>query len=363
MKRILKNLQKTALIRLSFLKASLAVPVGVFLVGVMVFPQPLLAKAFSLFTDLFAAEKSSYRTTSVQIRNSQNMSILSAEMSPEPGFPRGGGDITVVSGNTLVAESGPLGTMGNIEDFPLYQRISLYTVREGDTLAQIARMYGVSVNTIVWANNLSGKSIQLGQTLTILPISGIAYTAKKGDSLKSIAKKYKTDVSELALFNDLNENDIIAEGVVVTIPEGETVVVPSAADKVPEKNFKAFAAHDTNGPEFPGYYMRPAVGVKTQGLHGFNGIDIGAPIGTPIYAAAAGDVIISRNSGWNGGYGNYVVINHPNGTQTLYGHMKETIMSVGDQVYRGQIIGYVGNTGRSTGPHLHFEVRGARNPF
>ena len=344
------------------MKASLALPIGVFLVGIAVFPQPLLAKAFSIFTDLFAAEKTSYRSV-LQVRNSQNMALLSSDMSPDPSFARGGGDITIVNGNALVAESGPLGTMGNIDDFPLYQRISLYTVRDGDTLAQIAKMYGVSVNTLVWANNLSGKSIQLGQTLTILPISGIAHTAKKGDTLKSIAKKYKTDVSELALFNDLNETDSISEGFIVTIPEGETVVVPSAAGKIPEKTFKTTLAHDTNGPDFPGYYMRPTNGIKTQGLHGYNSIDIGSPSGTPIFASAAGNVIISRNSGWNGGYGNYVVVNHSNGTQTLYGHMKETIVAVGDQVYQGQIIGYVGNTGRSTGPHLHFEIRGARNPF
>ncbi len=362
MKRIFKNLQKTALIRLFSTKASLALPIGVFLVGLAIFPQPLLAKALSIFTDLFAAEKPAPRILS-QVRNSQNMLLLTADVSPDPTFARGGGDIAIVGGNALVAESGPLGTMGNIDDFPLYQRISLYTVRDGDTLAQIAKMYGVSVNTIVWSNNLSGKSIQLGQTLTILPISGIAHTAKKGDTLKSIAKKYKTDAFELALFNDLNEDDMIADGVIITIPEGETVVVPSAAGKIPEKTFKTTVAHDTNGPEFPGYYVRPTSGIKTQGLHGYNGIDIGSPSGTPIYAAAAGDVIISRNSGWNGGYGNYVVISHSNGTQTLYGHMKEVIVAVGDQVYQGQIIGYVGNTGRSTGPHLHFEIRGARNPF
>ncbi|MEI6345656.1 MAG: M23 family metallopeptidase [bacterium] len=284
-------------------------------------------------------------------------------MSPEPGFARGGGDITVVSGNTLVAESGPLGTMGNIDDFPLYQRISLYTVREGDTLTQIAKMYGISVNTIVWANSLSGKSIQLGQTLTILPISGIAHTAGKGDTLKSIAKKYKTDVAELALFNDLSEDSVITEGVVVTIPEGETVVVPAAVGKTPAKATKPNGAHDTNGPEYPGYYLRPTNGIKTQGLHGYNGIDIGSSIGTPIRASAAGDVIISRNSGWNGGYGNYVVISHSNGTQTLYAHMKQTVVSVGERISQGDIIGSVGSTGNSTGPHIHFEIRGAHNPF
>jgi murein DD-endopeptidase MepM/ murein hydrolase activator NlpD len=82
-----------------------------------------------------------------------------------------------------------------------------------------------------------------------------------------------------------------------------------------------------------------------------------------LYAAAGGTVIISKNSGWNGGYGNYVVIQHPNKTQTVYGHMTTTVVSVGQAVTKGQLIGYSGNTGKSTGPHLHFEIRGAKNPF
>ncbi len=341
-------------------KISIAVSAAVFLVSALAFPHAVQAAVHSLFTNLFAAEKPEYEAV-IPTRNSQNMALLTADISPDPDFARGGGDITIVAGNALMPESGPLGTMGNIDDFPLYQRISLYTVHEGDTLTQIAKMYGVSVNTIVWANNLSGKSIQLGQTLTILPISGIAHIASKGDTLKSIAKKYKTDVAELALFNDLNEDSVIAEGAVITIPEGETVVVPSAAPKTSHKTSQI--AHDTKGPEYPGYYIRPTNGIKTQGLHGYNGIDIGSPVGTPIHASADGDIIISRNSGWNGGYGNYVVISHSNGTQTLYAHMKQAVVSVGERVSQGDIIGYVGSTGNSTGPHLHFEIRGARNPF
>ena len=103
--------------------------------------------------------------------------------------------------------------------------------------------------------------------------------------------------------------------------------------------------------------------VKTQGLHGYNGIDLAAPTGTPVLASASGDVIVSRGYGWNGGYGNYIVIKHPNGTQTLYAHLNEVIVSSSWHVVQGQIIGYVGATGKSTGPHLHFEVRGAKNPF
>jgi murein DD-endopeptidase MepM/ murein hydrolase activator NlpD len=110
--------------------------------------------------------------------------------------------------------------------------------------------------------------------------------------------------------------------------------------------------------------MRPIVGGrKTQGLHGHNGIDLGAYYGAPILASAEGDVIISATSGYNGGYGRYIVISHTNGTQTLYGHLSANIVSAGDHVTQGQVIGAMGSSGKSTGTHLHFEVRGAKNPF
>jgi murein DD-endopeptidase MepM/ murein hydrolase activator NlpD len=98
-------------------------------------------------------------------------------------------------------------------------------------------------------------------------------------------------------------------------------------------------------------------------LHGYNGVDIAAPVGTSIFAAAEGTVIVAASSGWNSGYGNYVVISHPNGTQTVYGHASKVMVSVGEHVSKGQLIASVGSTGKSTGPHLHVEVRGAANPF
>ena len=88
-----------------------------------------------------------------------------------------------------------------------------------------------------------------------------------------------------------------------------------------------------------------------------------APVGTPIRASAGGVVIISRSSGYNGGYGSYVVISHSNGTQTLYAHMNKVQAIQGTTVAQGELIGTVGSTGKSTGPHVHFEVRGAANPF
>jgi murein DD-endopeptidase MepM/ murein hydrolase activator NlpD len=119
-----------------------------------------------------------------------------------------------------------------------------------------------------------------------------------------------------------------------------------------------------SGALISGYYGNPVPGaIVTQGIHGWNGVDLGAPSGTPIYAAAAGTVIVSKVGGYNGGYGNYVVIDHGNGTQTLYSHFSSVSVSLGEAVSKGERLGGVGRTGDATGNHLHFEVRGARNPF
>ena len=112
-----------------------------------------------------------------------------------------------------------------------------------------------------------------------------------------------------------------------------------------------------------GFFVRPTSGTKTQGLHGHNGVDIGASIGTPVFASAEGEVISAKSSGYNGGYGSMIIISHGGNIQTVYGHLSAVKVSVGQHVSQGQVIGAVGNTGKSTGTHLHFEVRGAKNPF
>ncbi len=121
----------------------------------------------------------------------------------------------------------------------------------------------------------------------------------------------------------------------------------------------------SNWPSFSGYYSCPVPGSRlSQGLHGHNGVDLASARGTPIHAAAAGTVIINRaNGAWNGGYGNFVVILHGNGTQTLYAHMLKSVIKAGDSVSQNEIIGYIGMTGLTTGPHVHFEIRGGQNPF
>jgi len=245
-------------------------------------------------------------------------------------------------------------------DKPGPSQISRYIVHKGDTLGDIAKMFGVSVNTIRWANDLKvGQALKVGQELLILPVTGVQYTVKKGDTLAGIAKKFKGDQKEIISYNSLASAADISVGDELIIPDGveAVAVVPSSAGT--SKYIPGYS-----GPELAGYYARPlpASCPRTQGQHGHNGVDMGCPAGTSISAAAAGEVTIARG-GYNGGYGTFVVVSHPNGTQTLYAHMSALNVAAGQYVVQGQKIGEVGRTGKSTGNHLHFEVRGAKNLF
>jgi len=239
-------------------------------------------------------------------------------------------------------------------------QISIYIVRSGDTVASVAKMFGVSENTVRWANNLGAKSsLSKDQELVILPISGVKYVVKKGDTIKSIATSFKADQQEILSFNDINGTSLKA-GDEIIIPNGEI-----GSTNTPGKTKKSSSLPSLAGKSYSiGYFMRPVVGgIRTQGIHGHNGVDLANKMNTPILAAASGKVIIAKQGGWNGGYGSYVVISHANGMQTLYGHMNSLNVSVGQTVGQGDVIGYMGSTGQSTGVHLHFEVRGGTNPF
>jgi murein DD-endopeptidase MepM/ murein hydrolase activator NlpD len=175
---------------------------------------------------------------------------------------------------------------------------------------------------------------------------------------------YKVDVIDILSYNDLASDAKIAVGDKLIIPNGEKA---EESDK-PIKNLaestakdkKYYEAHPTKN--LSGYYISPLESYrKSQGIHDKNAVDLAAPTGTPIHAAASGRVLLAR-SGNNGGFGSLVIISHPNGTETLYAHQSRIATTTGAQVSQGQVIGYVGSTGHSTGPHLHFEVHGARNP-
>lgn len=271
-----------------------------------------------------------------------------------------------ISENALISSVGPLGDKADnaYEDLSSDQ-ISVYVVRKGDVLSKIADMFGVSVNTILWANDIKrGDPLKEGEVLLILPISGVKHIVEKGQTLKGIATKYGADIGDIASFNGIPESASLAVGSELIIPEGEiTIDAPINVAKTSTSKTSKTPAKD-----FSGYFVNPAPGaIKTQGLHGTNAVDLAGPIGTRILASAAGKVLVAR-TGWNGGYGGLIIIQHANGTKTVYGHLSQLNTSAGSDVSQGELIGLMGNTGRvrpskgGNGSHLHFEVTGGKNP-
>lgn len=288
---------------------------------------------------------------SVVSYNSQTVALLSPLSPLQVNSSRGGGSVEIVDVSALKSSQGTL-SEGSANPINRNGSISVYVVKEGDSLSEIANMFNVSTNTIIWANDLDGHTIVPGKTLIILPMSGVRHLIEENDTVDSLARKYKGDADEIRQFNNLSADSTLVVGSFINIPDGEVEEVVSA----PPKKVASSSGSWLIAP------LRSYV--KTQGIHGYNAVDLAAPVGTATMAAAGGTVITAKSdNGWNGGYGHYVVIKHSNGVQTLYAHLSTVLVSEGQQVVQGQVIGYVGMTGKTTGPHIHFEVRGATNPF
>jgi len=295
-----------------------------------------------------------------------SIDYLDAAANPDPNPSKGGLPVATTEGSALIPSGGPVGALSSASfgGSASGGEITLYTVREGDNLSEIADMFSVSMNTILWANDIKdAKTIQPGDELLILPVSGVKYEVQRGGTLHDVAKKFDADVEEIALFNGIDPDAPLAAGTELIVPGGN--LAPAKKTTAKASSGTKSSASATPLPELSGYFGNPVAGGRvTQGIHGYNGIDVGAPQGTAVYAAAAGTVIVAKDGGgYNGGYGNYVVLTHDNGTQTLYAHLSSVSVSMGASVAKGALIGGVGNTGRSTGYHLHFEVRGAKNPL
>ncbi len=239
--------------------------------------------------------------------------------------------------------------------------VMVYTVQSGDNVWKIAQKFGLQPETIIFSNpdlETWPDYIVVGLELFILPMDGAYHEVEAGDTLDSIANKYNVDVQVITEceYNGLEEP--------YQLQQGQRLVIPGGWRRLAPRYVYATAPTPADAPRGSGNFMWPTSGYLTQGYYpGHQAIDIGAPTGTPIYAADTGYV---SATGWMGGYGNYIVINHGNGFETLYAHLSEIRVIAGQGVQRGQVIGLVGSTGRSTGPHLHFEVRQGgvkRNPL
>jgi len=237
-------------------------------------------------------------------------------------------------------------------------QIIIYKVQKGDTVSKIAEKFGISTDTIRWANNLKSiKSIRVGQELKILPVTGIAHKVQRGETVWSIAKKYNTSPQGIVDFpfntfvND--EKFTLAVGQILIVPDG---VKPEEKPWQPEV-YLAQKTPDAGTVTATGRFAWPTSGRISQGYHWYHrAIDIANKAAPGILAADSGRVVVAGwPKGW--GYGNRVIIDHGNGFQTLYAHLSKIYVKAGQTVKRGDLIGQMGSTGRSTGVHLHFEIR------
>ncbi len=229
-----------------------------------------------------------------------------------------------------------------------------YTVQAGDTVESIAAQFGLDPTTIMWSNyeiEDAPDLLRIGQDVTILPIDGVYHTVGVSDTLPSIAEEYKvaSEVITSCKYNHL-------EGPEYVIAEGDKLIVPGGEKPYEPKVVTTYAGTVPEGARGTGGFQWPVLGVITQGYwYGHRAIDVGAPTGSALLASDGGFVSFA---GWTDvGYGYLVVIDHANGYATYYAHLSNIYVFDGQAVERGQVIGAVGSTGWSTGPHLHFEIR------
>lgn len=327
-----------------------------FVVCLAFFPRPAHAGFFSALMRIFGGV-SSAETQSASPAAEFAIPLMGSQASL-PAAVAGPVDeetaLVATQENALVSTRNPLGTIPRAST----GQITVYRVEAGDTPGGIAERFGISLPTLLWANNLrNANTVKVGDDLIILPVTGVQYEVKRGDTLESIAKKFKGDAGEIMSFNGFAIGEVLEAGQTVIIPDGELTPAPAPAVRQP-------GTRVTGVPDYKGFYMRPVIGGRrSRGLHGYNGVDLASSCGTSVLASAGGTVIVARSAGWNGGYGLYAVVTHANNTQTLYAHLSSLAVGAGDLITQGTAIGTLGSTGNSTGCHVHFEIRGAKNPF
>jgi murein DD-endopeptidase MepM/ murein hydrolase activator NlpD len=233
-----------------------------------------------------------------------------------------------------------------------------YIVQSGDTLSTIAVKFNVSTDTIRYANGIADvDSITPGDKLIIPPVTGVLHTVAAGETTAGIAKRYNTSEALVISQNELYGEELTV-GMKIMVPDGEIPEAPKpvAKTQVASNNYGSGGSQGSSQQIVAsGQFIFPTINAQGyyNGYHNW-AIDIPGSVGTPIFASDAGR-IVEAQYGWSGGYGNTILIDHGNGYTTRYAHMS-SLEVVGGYVSRGQVIGYMGSTGRSTGSHLHFEI-------
>jgi murein DD-endopeptidase MepM/ murein hydrolase activator NlpD len=228
-----------------------------------------------------------------------------------------------------------------------------YTVQAGDTAESIAAQFDLQPTTLMWSNAEMEKMpdlLKVGQVLTILPIDGVYHQVEVSDTLQSLSKAYKVDITDIVKcpFNPFVEG--------AKLSAGQKLIIPGGTKPYKPQNVTEYEGPVPTDAESTGAFSWPSWGMLTQGYwYGHRAVDIGASVGSAIRASDGGYIAFA---GWTDiGYGYLLVVDHQNGYQTYYAHLSNIFVKEGEVIDRGQVIGAMGSTGNSTGPHLHFEVR------
>lgn len=235
-----------------------------------------------------------------------------------------------------------------------------YQAKTGDTIDKISKKFHVSPNTIIKNNEPSKIEdvLEAGTKLTILPLDGIVHPVERNETLAELSKRYDVGIQDIIEANQLDNPHMIAEKQKVIIPNATDLKMRPKpvleAIRQAKTDVQAAVSHSKTGRRL----SWPSTGVVSSnyGWRWFrmhNGMDIAGPVGTPVKAVKEGRVVYS---GWMGGYGYAIDIDHGGGVRTRYAHNSALKVSVGEHVGRGQVISSMGSTGHSTGSHLHFEV-------
>jgi murein DD-endopeptidase MepM/ murein hydrolase activator NlpD len=223
-----------------------------------------------------------------------------------------------------------------------------YTVQRGDTISGLSVCFGLkNISTLIAANSTSNvREIYSGQKLKVPSLDDLNYTLAQSDTLAALSVRYNIAVEDLLDVNDLASDTLMA-GQVIFVPGAE--LDSTALRKALGELFASPVRGSYRLTSGFGYRADPFTGVKQH----HNGLDMAAPLGTPVRSTMSGRVVTTA---WSNIYGNYIIINHGNGYQTLYGHLSKIQVQKDQAVNQGTQIGLVGSTGYSTGPHLHFTV-------